>query len=67
MIIKVKIMKVELKIGVIIEAEDTDDFDFGDIGELVAADVYDLLNNGEDFLEVFYRGANIYEDSGIFS
>lgn len=60
-------MKVELKIGVIIESEVEDDYDFDDIGELIAADVYNILENGEDFLEVFYRGAEKYEDTGIFS
>jgi hypothetical protein len=52
----------ELQIGVVIESEIDDDYDFDDIGELIAADVYEILNNGEDFLEVFYRGAEKYED-----
>jgi hypothetical protein len=52
----------ELQIGVVIESEIDDDYDFDDIGELIAADVYEILNNDEDFLEVFYRGAEKYED-----
>jgi hypothetical protein len=55
-------MKMELKIGVVIDSEVEDDYDFDDIGELIAADVYEILDNGEDFLEVFYRGAEKYED-----
>jgi len=55
-------MKKELKIGIIIESEVDDDYDFDDIGELIAADVYGILYNGEDYLEVFYRGAEDYED-----
>lgn len=52
----------ELKIGVVIESEIGDEYDFDDIGELIAADVYEILDNSEDYLEVFYRGAEKYED-----
>lgn len=53
---------VELKLGVVIESEIDDDYDFDDIGELIAADLYEILYNGEDYLEVYYRGAEDYED-----
>ena len=56
---------VELKLGVVIESEIDDDYDFGDIGELIAADLYEILYNGEDYLEVYYRGAEDYEDFWI--
>lgn len=52
----------ELKIGVVIECEAEDEYDFDDIGELIAYDIYQILDNGEDYLEVFYRGAEDYED-----
>lgn len=53
---------IELKFGVVIESEIEDEYDYGDIGELIAADIYEILQNGEDYLEVFYRGAENYED-----
>lgn len=53
---------IELKFGVIIESETEDEYDYGDIGELIAADIYEMLQNGEDYLEVFYRGAENYEN-----
>lgn len=52
----------ELQIGVVIESEEGDEYGFDDIGELIAADVYEILNNGEDYLEVYYRGAEKYEN-----
>lgn len=55
-------MKKELIFSVIIESEIEDDYDFDDIGELIAADIYEIFYNGEDFFEVFYRGAKDYED-----
>lgn len=60
-------MKVELKIGVVIESEIEDDYDFDDIGELICADLYEMLYNGEDYVEVYYRGCEKYEDTGLFS
>ena len=53
---------IELKIGVVIESEIDDDYDFDDIGELIAADFYEMLYNGDDYLEVYYRGVEDYED-----
>ena len=53
---------IELKFGVIIESEIEDEYGYGDIGELIAADIYEMLQNGEDYLEVFYRGAENYEN-----
>lgn len=49
-------MKIELKFGVVIESEIDDEDDYHDIGELIAADIYNMLENGEDYLEVYYRG-----------
>ena len=49
-------MKIELKFGVVIESEIDDEYDYHDIGELIAADIYNILENGEDYLEVYYRG-----------
>jgi len=60
-------MKIELKFGVVIESEIDDEYDYNDIGELIAADIYNILENGEDYLEVYYRGAEKYEDTGLFS
>ena len=51
----------ELLIGVVVESDYDDEYGFDDIGELIAADVYDMLNNGEDYLEVYYRGAEKHE------
>ena len=56
---------IELKLGVVIESEIDDDYDFDDIGELIAADLYEMLYNSEDYLEVYYRGAEDYEDFWI--
>lgn len=67
MIIEVKTMKIELKFGVVIESEIDDEYDYHDIGELIAADPYNILENGEDYLEVYYRGAEKYEDTGLFA
>lgn len=53
----------ELTFGVVIESETEDDYDFDDIGELIAADIYEIFKNGEDYFEVYYRGAKKYEDS----
>ena len=50
-------MKIELKFGVVIESEIDDEYDYYDIGELIAADIYNMLENGEDYLEVYYIGA----------
>lgn len=58
-------MLVELKFGVVIESEVEDEYDCHDIGELIAADLYEMMQNGEDYLEVYYRGAEKYEDPGI--
>ena len=55
-------MKKELIFSIIIESEIEDDYDFDDIGELIAADIYEIFQNGEDFFEVFYRGAKDYEN-----
>lgn len=52
----------ELQIGVVIESEVGDEYGFDDIGELIAADVYEILDNGEDYLEVYYRGVEKCED-----
>lgn len=52
----------ELTIGIVIETEIDDEHDFNDIGELIAADIYEIYQNGEDLFEVFYRGAKDYED-----
>lgn len=60
-------MKIELKFGVVIESEADDEYDYHDIGELIAADFYNILENGEDYLEVYYRGAEKYEDTGLFA
>lgn len=60
-------MKIELKFGVVIESEIDDEYDYNDIGELIAADIYNILENGEDYLEVYYRGAEKYEDTGLFA
>lgn len=60
-------MKIELKFGVVIESEVDDEYDCHDIGELIAADLYNILENGEDYLEVYYRGAEKYEDTGLFA
>ena len=49
-------MKIELKFGVVIESEIDDEYDYHDIGELIAADIYNILENGEDYLEVYCRG-----------
>lgn len=52
-----------LKFEIIIQSEIEDDYNnLDDIGELIAADIYEIFNNGEDFFEVFYRGAEEYED-----
>ena len=40
-------MKIELKFGVVIESEIDDKYDYHDIGELIAADIYNMLENGE--------------------
>lgn len=50
-------MKIELKFGVVIESEIGDEYDYHDIGKLIAADIYNMLENGEDYLEVYYIGA----------
>jgi len=62
MVIKLTKTRKELKIGIIIETEIEDDYDFNDIGELIAADIEEIYQNGEDFIEVFYRGVEDYED-----
>ena len=52
-----------LKFDIIIKSEIDDDYNnLDDIGELIAADIYEIFQNGEDFFEVFYRGAEEYED-----
>lgn len=50
-------MKVELKFGVVIESEIDDGYDFHDIGEFIATDLYNMLEDEEDYLEVYYIGA----------
>lgn len=50
-------MKIELKFGVVIESEIDDGYDFHDIGKLIATDIYNMLENGEDYIEVYYIGA----------
>ena len=50
-------MKIELKFGVIIESEIDEEHDYHDIGKLIATDIYNMLENGEDYIEVYYRGA----------
>ena len=50
-------MKMELKFGVVIESEIGDEHYSHDIGKLIADDLYNLLENGEDYLEVYYIGA----------
>lgn len=51
-------MKIELKFGVVIESEIGDEHDYhDDIGKLIADDLYNILENGEDYLEVYYIGA----------
>ena len=52
----------ELVFSVIIESEIEDDYDFDDIGELMAADIYEMFYNGEDYFEVYYRGAKEHEN-----
>lgn len=52
----------ELVFGVVIESEVDDEYGFDDIGELIAADIYEIFNNGEDYLEVYYRGAEKHEN-----
>lgn len=47
----------ELKFSIIIESETNDEYDLDDIGELIAADIYEIFNNNEDYFEVYYRGA----------
>lgn len=51
-----------LVFGVVIESEVDDEYDFDDIGELIAADIYEIFNNGEDYFEVYYRGAEKHEN-----
>ena len=60
-------MKKELEIGIVIESEVDDDSGLDDIGELIAMDLYEMLYNGEDYLEVYYRGYDDFEDTGLFS
>ena len=50
-------MKIELKFGVVIESEIDDDHYYHDVGRLIAADLYNMLENSEDYLEVYYIGA----------
>lgn len=50
-------MKIELKFGVVIKSEIGDEHDYHDIGKLIADDLYNMLENGEDYLEVYYIGA----------
>lgn len=50
-------MKIELKFGVVIESEIGDEHDSLDIGKLIADDIYNIPENGEDYLEVYYIGA----------
>lgn len=50
-------MKIELKFGVVIESEIDEEHDYHDIGKLIATDLYNILENGEDYLEVYYIGA----------
>lgn len=52
----------ELVFGVVIESEVDDEYGFDDIGELIAADIYEIFNNGEDYFEVYYRGAEKHEN-----
>lgn len=49
-------MKTELKFGVVIESKIDDEHDYHDIGKLIATDIYNILENGEDYLEVYYIG-----------
>lgn len=50
-------MKIELKFGVVIESEIDDGHYSHDIGKLIADDLYNMLENSEDYLEVYYIGA----------
>ena len=56
---------VELTFGVIIEGELEKEGDYDEIGELVAADMYEIFNNGEDTFEVYYRGVEKCENPGL--
>ena len=48
---------IRLKIGIVLENEIDENCDFDDIGEDIAYDIWQIYNNGEDFLEVEYLGA----------
>lgn len=48
---------IRLKIGIVCESEIDENLEFDDIGEDIAYDIWQIYNNGEDFLEVEYLGA----------
>lgn len=50
-------MKIKLEFCSVIEPKIDDEHDYHDIGKLIADDLYNLLENGEDYLEVYYKGA----------
>ena len=60
-------MKVELKFGVVIESEIDDGYDYHDIGEFIATDLYNMLEDGEDYLKLRIRGGENYENTGLFA
>lgn len=50
-------MKIKLEFCSVIEPKIDDKYNYHDIGKLIADDLYNLLENGEDYLEVYYIGA----------
>ena len=60
-------MKMELKFGVVIESEIGDEHYSHDIGKLIADDLYNILENGEDYFKLRIRGGENYENTGLFA
>ena len=50
-------MKIKLEFCSVIEPKIDDKYNYHDIGKLIADDLYNILENGEDYLEVYYIGA----------
>lgn len=60
-------MKTKLEFCSVIESKIDDKYNYHDIRELIADNLYNILENGEDYLKLRIRGGENYENTGLFA
>lgn len=60
-------MKIKLEFCSVIEPKIDDKYNYHDIRELIADNLYNILENGEDYLKLCIRGGENYENTGLFA